>query len=241
MKIPRVLVTGPVGELDEWCAAARGVGWEALAWPLIEIEELAPTEEQARALAAAPPEHLCVTSAHAIAFLEALAQALPALRTLPCSIVGERSVGRLRAQGFRGSIGWHSNAEALREELFARRPRPARVLWPRGDRSDELARALREAGMSVDDPLAYRNRRRAAGERAPEAELVFFASPSAVSAWTEAGVPHPAQRALAIGPSTLQALLSGKTLPFFDIISLPEPSSSSFAAALQHLDLRSTP
>ena len=105
----------------------------------------------------------------------------------------------------------------------------------------ELARALREAGMSVDDPLAYRNRRRAAGERAPEAELVFFASPSAVSAWTEAGVPHPAQRALAIGPSTLQALLSRKTLPFFDIISLPEPSSSSFAAALQHLDLRSTP
>jgi len=35
--------------------------------------------------------------------------------------------------------------------------------------------------------------------------------------------------------------LSGKSLPFSDIISLPEPTSSSFAVALQHIDLRPTP
>lgn len=237
----RVLVTGPVGELDEWCAAAQGVGWEPLAWPLIVIEELAPDARVASALAAAPPEHLCISSAHAVAFLAQLADGLPVLRTLPCSIVGERSVGRLRAQGFRGSIGWHPSAEMLLKELFARRPRPARVLWPRGEKSDELARGLRAAGIETSDPVAYANRPRAAGERPPECELVFFASPSAVQAWAAFAPAQPPRRALAIGATTLQALLGGKSLSFCDIIALPEPSSSAFAAALQHIDTSSTP
>jgi uroporphyrinogen-III synthase len=241
MGSPRVLVTGPVEQLDEWCAAARTAGWEPIAWPLVVIEEHAPDEALASSVAAAPPGHLCITSAHAVPFLEELAARVPELQTLACSVVGQRSVGRLRALGFRGEIDWHSNAQVLREELCARVPRPARVLWPRGDRSDELARALRAAGIVVDDPLAYTNRPRAAGERPPECELVFFASPSGVRAWADLCAEHPAQRALGIGPTTLQALLAEKSLPFFDIISLPEPTSSSFAAALQHIDLRSTP
>jgi len=237
MKSARVLVTGPVGELDEWCAAARGVGWEAIPWPLIVIAELAPEP----AFAFVVPEHLCITSAHAVGFLEELAVREPALRALPCSIVGERSVSRLRALGFRGEIEWFASAELLGAELCARAPRPTRVLWPRGDKSEELARVLRAADMTVDDPIAYTNRPRAADEQPPECELVFFASPSAVRAWSDAFAEHPVQRALAIGSTTFQALLSGKSLPFSDIISLPEPTSSSFAVALQHIDLRPTP
>jgi uroporphyrinogen-III synthase len=241
MQTPRVLVTGPVEQLDEWCAAARDAGWEGLAWPLIVIEECAPDEALIPSIAKSLPEHLCVTSAHAIPFLEALTERVPALRTLPCSVVGQRSVGRLRALDFTGAIDWHPSAEVLREELLAAVPRPARLLWPRGDRSDELARTLRKAGLAVDDPIAYTNRPRGATERPPECELVFFASPSAVHAWAELGGEAHVRRALGIGPATLQALLSGKDLPFFDIISLPEPTSSSFTVALQHIDLRSTP
>jgi uroporphyrinogen-III synthase len=165
----------------------------------------------------------------------------PALRTLPCSVVGQRSVGRLRELGFRGEIDWHGSAEVLLAELRASVPRPARVLWPRGDRSDELARELRLAGFEVEDPVAYTNRPRAAAELPPECELVFLASASAVRAWTEACAQHPVRRALAIGPATFQALLAEKRLSLFDIISLPEPTSSAFAAALQHIDLRPTP
>ncbi len=240
MARPRVLVTGPVESLDEWCEAARGAGWEALPFALIEIEELAPGADEARALLAAPhPERLCVTSVHALPFLAALAAREPRLAALPCSVVGQKSVGRLRALGFSGPIDWHASAEALRSELFALEPRPARVLWPRGDKSDELARVLREAGVEVRDPLAYRNRPRTGGTP-PQGELVFFASPSAVRAWSELGAECPA-RALAIGATTFQALLGEKRLAFSDIISLSEPTSSAFAAALQHIDLRSTP
>ncbi len=241
MQTPRVLVTGPVEQLDEWCAAAREAGWEGLAWPLLVIEERLPDEALALSIARQLPEHLCISSAHAVAFLEALAARVPALRTLPCSVVGQRSVGRLRALGFTGAIDWHPSAEVLREELLAENPRPARLFWPRGDRSDELARELRKAGIAVEDPIAYTNRPRGAAERPPECELVFFASPSAVQAWADLGGEPRVRRALGIGPTTLQALLSGKALPFFDIISLPEPTSSSFTVALQHIDLRSSP
>jgi uroporphyrinogen-III synthase len=241
MALPRVLVSGPIAELDEWCAAARGAGWEPIAWPLIVIEERQPDEALARGVSATAPEHLCVTSAHAIPFLEALAARAPVLRTRPCSIVGQRSVAELRSLGFRGEIEWHESAEALREELCSREPRPARVLWPRGDRSDELALGLRAAGIAVLDPIAYVNRPRAAGERTPDCELVFFASPSGVRAWAGLSASHAARRALCIGSTTCQALLAEKNLPFFDIISLPEPTSGSFALALQHIDLRPMP
>lgn len=241
MQPPRVLVTGPVEQLDEWCAAAREAGWEGIPWPLIVIEPRAPDEALLRETAAAPPERLCLTSAQALPFLEALAARVPALRALPCSLVGQRSVGKLRALGFRGALDWHANAEALRDELLALEPRPARILWPRGDRSIELARALRAAGVAVADPIAYTNRPRARGETPPECELVFFASPSAVEAWVALGAEPNVRRALGIGASTLQALLAGKSLPFFDIISLPEPTSRSFTVALQHIDLRSSP
>jgi len=241
MKSPRVLVSGPLEHLDEWCAAARSASWEPIAWPLIVVEERTPDEALARAIAAAPPEHLCVTSAHAVHFLEALSARAPVLHARTCSIVGERSVGRLRALGFSGAIDWHTSAEDLHEELCTRSPRPARIFWPRGDSSDELARKLRAAGFVVDDPIAYAYRPRSSGERPPECELVFFAGPIGVRAWTELGAGHPAQRALSLGPTTLQALLAEKSLPFFDIISLPEPTSSAFAAALQHIDLSTTP
>ena len=241
MKRPRVLVTGPVGELDEWCRAADRAGWEGLAWPLIRIEEHAPDAQLVRALAASLPTQLCVTSAHAVAFLEALAQRLPALRALSCAVVGQRSAGKLRALGFQGEILCHASAEALRDELCARQPKPVRVLWPRGDRSDELARALRGAGIEVADPLAYSNRPRAAEEQPPECELVFLASPSAVEVWAELRTESAPARALAIGSTTFQALLAEKRLSFFDIISLPEPTSGAFTIALMHIDLSATP
>lgn len=242
MARPRVLVTGPVESLDEWCAAAQAAGWEAPGFALIEIEERLPAPDQARDLLAPPrPDRLCVTSVHALPFLGALAEREPALRALECSVVGHKSVGRLRALGFSGTLEWHASAETLRASLLAADPRPGIVLWPRGDKSDELARALRDAGIEVRDPVAYQNRPRAPGAPPPPADVVFFASPSAVRAWSELGADCGALRAMAIGATTFQALLGEKRLAFRDIMALSEPTSSSFAAALQHVDLRSTP
>lgn len=243
MARPRVLVTGPVESLDEWCAAAASAGWEALAFPLIEIEELLPDEPTARALLAPPRvERLCVTSVHALPFLAALAQRDPALLALECSIVGQKSVGRLRAQGFTGALDWHANAQTLRASLLAADARPRSVLWPHGDKSDELARELRAAGIEVRDALAYANRPRQSGAPPPPAaDLCFFASPSAVRTWSELGADCGAPRAMVIGATTFQALAGEKRCAFSDIITLSEPTSSSFAAALQHVDPRFTP
>jgi uroporphyrinogen-III synthase len=123
--------------------------------------------------------------------------------------------------------------------LRSRAAKSASILCPRGDRSEDLARSLRDEGFVVESPLAYETRSLERDGPAPESTAVFFASPSAVRLW-HAGHETARRIGIAIGRTTFEALLAETPASFFDTISLPEPTPEAFATVLGHLDLGST-
>ncbi len=235
----RVLITGPVDGADEYARAARDVGWVPVELPLLAIE---PKPVDVARIAGESYDWLCVTSSNALAFLADAARENPRITAVPCAVVGTRSAARVLALGYSLGLDPAIDASKLADAIGAIGPAGARVLWPRGSISSELARALRELDFDVTDPIVYTTRELASRARAPETEAVFFASPSAVRAWfsTAAGESPSARTAIAIGRSTFDALLAETEPAFFDTISLPEPTPEAFAFVLQHIDL-STP
>lgn len=231
----RVLVTGPVERIGEWSAAARAAGWEPIELPLLEI---VPRDVDARDVLASAGQidWLCVTSSSAIAFVERALRVDPTLHRIPAAVVGERSAEMLRALGFTLAFGAQSGVAALARSLGARASEKSRMLWPRGDRSDVLARSLRALGHVVFDPIVYATRSH--WTRAiPACEAVFFASPSAVAAWHEhEGDAPTAQLAIAIGPSTGQALHDEVESKIERMVTLAEPTPAAFEHVLAHLD-----
>lgn len=231
---PRILLTGPSGRFAEYSGAAGGAGWDATELPLIETSPLLP----------APDGHggrydwIAITSSNALAWLERALAETPALSEVPCGVVGARSAERARALGLRVGLSPAADAAELAEALVAAGPDGARVLWPRGPRSSELGEALLAAGFAVDAPLAYESRSRDP-VTLPEAEAVFFASPSAVREFAEryrdcAARTEP-MLAVAIGATTFAALLATTELGFRDTISLPEPTPEGLRASLEHV------
>lgn len=108
----RVLVTGPIGRLDEWRAAAESAGWRAESHPLVAVASTGVVVDPADA------EALVATSASALSSLPDSVARLPRL-----ACVGERVAAWLRA---RGSVEPLVAADAA--ELVER----LAVLWPRG-------------------------------------------------------------------------------------------------------------
>lgn len=238
----RVLVTGPLEGLADYAAAARAVGWEAIELPLLRV---VPHRHDISALLVQRFDWICLTSSNALGFLTELSRAADALRATPCAVVGQRSSDRARELGFSVELTG-ANASALGGEL-ARVARPgSSVLWPRGHLSDELARELRERGLSVVDPVVYSTEPLESRQRPPAAEAIFFASPSAVRAWhansdqarDQGSAPVAMPRiAVAIGETTFEALMAETGSVFFDTISLPEPTPEAFGFVLVHLSL----
>jgi len=71
----------------------------------------------------------------------------------------------------------------------------------------------------------------------PDAEAVFFASPSAVAAWYELPVRGDGPRlAIAIGETTMSALHAQTKQHFDRLMALPAPTPEAFADALGHVD-----
>lgn len=236
----RVLITGPVEGAGDYTRAARQAGWEPVELPLLAIERASVDVAH---IARARYDWICVTSSSALDFLADALRAAPELAHVPCAVVGARSAERLHALGFALGLPAATDAAALADALGSITPRAARVLWPRGSLSDELARRLRERGLVVVDPIVYATRVLASRALAPHVEAVFFASPSAVRAWfgDAHAAPPSARTAIAIGPTTFDALLSETEAAFFDTISLPEPTPEAFALVLQHIDLATPP
>lgn len=223
----RVLVTGPVERLDAWCDAVREAGWIALPFPLVEI---VPLELDPRtAIGDRVIELVCVTSSNALPFVE---RASSMLRGARGAAVGAHTAARLRELGFAFALEPTASADELTASI-ATLPRWS-VLWPRGDRSDELARVLRSRGHEVVDPIVYSTRDLALGD-APPFDAAFFASPSAVAAWSAAGRPSP-RVAIAIGPTTSDALLDDPALEPSEVLVLAEPTPAALAFQLAHLD-----
>lgn len=232
----RVLVTGPVERIGEWCRAARAAGWEAVEFPLLDV---VPRDVDPRDVLGDAPKFdwICVTSANALPFVERALAQYPSLADAAFACVGETTSSRLSELGHSTAFDPGRSAQQLAALVAARARTGARVLWPRGDRTNELAVELRAQNLEVVDPVVYSTVLRAHVEP-PPFDAVFFASPSAVRAWQELHAHAPSARAtaIAIGPTTLSALHAETDLGFFDNLSLPEPEPDTFGFVLQHLD-----
>jgi uroporphyrinogen-III synthase len=276
LAMKRVLVTGPLESMSDYCRAAEQAGWSAIELPLLRV---VPHRHDVSSIVASRFDWICITSTHAVGFLSELARAADGLRATPCAVVGERSSGRAREIGFHVELTADS-ATALADEMLRRVRAGARVLWPHGHLSDDFARRLREADLAVTDPVVY-STEPIEHIAAPPAEAILFASPSGVRAWhaperaraeqdsvradaerdpasgthtrmehnpvtgastehdaaAHARAPNAPRVAIAIGETTLDALMSERDLGFHDTISLPEPTPEAFGFVLFHLDL----
>lgn len=232
-----VLVTGPSGRLAEYASAARGAGWEAREFALLRILPRAFSRGDLRRDRF---DWICVASANSLPWIAQALEAIPHLRTAPCAVVGPRTGEGVVGLGLALGLDPCDDASDLAAAILARVGEGSAILCPRGDRSEELARALRDGGFLVESPLAYTSESLDRSAPIPETAAVFFASPSAVRAW-HAREPESSRRiAIAIGRTTFEALLEETSTGFFDTISLPEPTPEAFATVLSHLDLERT-
>ena len=238
----RVVVTGPIESAAEYADAARAVGWEAVEYPLARI---VPHRHDVSDVLKSKFQWLCVTSSNALAFVDDLRRAWPPLSDVPCAVVGERSAERTRALGLR-TVLVASGSEELATEIAALTPPGALALWPRGNLSDELAERLRSSGIVVVDPVVYATEPLESVDKAPPADALFFASPSGVRAWHDRELARAVDAeptrelaciAIAIGRTTLDALMAETEILFEHSVALPEPTPAAFALILQHLDM----
>jgi len=231
----RVLVTGPVEHIADWSSAAKRAGWEPVEFPLLEIARC-PVDISALCGSVARFDWICVTSSNAIPFVEEALANHPELFDASLAVVGDSSAHRLMAIGLAPSIEPVASAAELFEALKSLVRAATTVLWPRGNLSDALARDLRSVGCTVADPVVYETR---ALDRhaAPACDAVFFASPSAVRAWHEGPPASDEPRlAIAIGPTTLDALYAETDSRFERLQALSAATTDAFAHALGHLE-----
>lgn len=224
---PRVLVTGPVRDIDGWLAAARRAGWEPLQVPLIVVEPV-PGVDLAREVERSP-DWLCITSSNALPAVEPCAARWS---DVPCAVVGRRSTERLRSLGFRVAVTGRT-ALQLAAELVPRLTPGTLVLWPRGALAVDLGARLSAAGALVRDPVVYTTRPRP-GVELPPAEALFLASPSAARAL--AGLKHALPPALlAIGATTARAVLELGLAPPASLHTLERPEPGELWTQLRAL------
>src|SRR4051812_33517766 len=117
MKKPRLLVTGPIDSLDEFCAAAREQGWDAIEFPLLRVETSTTAPDFARGVRF---DWIAITSRHALPFLSHLSAREHELIAIHCAVVGERTRAELEALGFRVAFDACANAVELGHELISR-------------------------------------------------------------------------------------------------------------------------
>ncbi|MCP3914841.1 MAG: uroporphyrinogen-III synthase [bacterium] len=226
----RVLVTGPVTGLEDWLAVARDVGWEAHALPLVRVVPVDAPELDAVPL----PDWIAVTSSNALGPLVRASATRSELRGVRLAAIGDATAERALQAGLNPVLippGGGATAAGLARELVAASAEGTRVLWPRGDKAHELGEALRAAGRVVDDPIVYRTEPVAISGAVPEADAVFFASPSAVRSWVSSA-PSLRPAAIAIGWTTYDELLASEQ-HFSTLLPLTEPSTAAFRLALE--------
>jgi uroporphyrinogen-III synthase len=232
--LPRLALTGPVAALEEWVEGTQVSGWEIVPCPLIELLPRSANAEDLQGLREfGAPQLIALTSRHAVGLLAELALAEPDLMQLSSWVVGQRTAMALQQVGWKTPLRVEPDAARLTQALLEADPQPSRVLWPRGDMSDELARSLRQKGIRVFDPIAYTNRPRR-DVRWPACEWVFFASPSAVDRWLELDGAEAAG-AIAIGETTLRRLRDAARDRFSAIIPLPHPTMAALRSCLVEL------
>ncbi len=233
-----VLVTGPVHGLDEYADAAKAAGWNAIARPLVQVERI---EADLQFDSDCAFERILITSRNAVAPLDQLATTHLELREIPCSVVGTRTARALIESGFALEGEPATDAHELAERLLKELPSESTLLWPRGSISDQLAVQLRAKGHRVLDPVVYTTVDEPDPAPVPDADAIFFASPSAVRAWRRLPHTHETMRkiAIAIGNTTRTELETETDEPFSDILVLDHPTPEALTECLRKIRLDS--
>ena len=137
---------------------------------------------------------------------------------------GRDFIGRLRMVSHLANVG---DAKSLAKALVEEQP-PGPVLWLRGERALDLGDLLRAGGVAVEERIVYATRP-ASDLAPPEADVVFFASPSAVAVWRELATGR-VPGALAMGWTTLEALQKAEREFSFALpLITPDPVSLTVA------------
>ncbi len=230
-----LLLTGPVNGLDAYAEAARLTGWQVTEELLIEVRHL---DLDAERVFAATYQWVAVTSSNA---LPALSGVRRELAETPVACVGERTAERLAQLGLRVALGPAADASELARLLCdAVRPEArasTRILWPHGSLANELGERLSNEGFVVDAALAYETTPRRDTAPLPEADAIFFASPSAVQRYIELVrfVDREPPLAIAIGETTLRALKRSARQHFASFERLDKPNPTELGAVLAQL------
>lgn len=159
MRPARVLVTRPAGQADELRDLLRAAGFEPVEVPAIAIVPPESYEELDRAIARLGQfDWILVTSANAVAALFGRIAVIAREWTMPrrqWAAIGPGTAGALAAYGV--TDAWMPSrflSEAILEELPARPGE--RLLRLRAEAAAEIAPALRERGITVDEVVVYR-------------------------------------------------------------------------------------
>ncbi|MFT4539874.1 MAG: uroporphyrinogen-III synthase [Planctomycetota bacterium] len=202
-----LLVTGPIHEREAWKQAALDAGWAAIDRPLLQLES---TSTDLALELDGLPDWLCITSSNALPSVEAAIDQIPELRSVPLAVVGERTAKRAQRIGLRPGLPPAASSRDLSDALLIELGDVAastRVLWPRGSRAGDFGDSLRDAKVLVQDPIVYSTSFIQHESQAPVADAIFFASPSAVHAWSQADHERVAPcMVIAIGATTEVAL-----------------------------------
>lgn len=226
-----VLVTGPVAGLDEWVRAAGDAGWRATPHPLVNVE---PTGEPLLSSGDPTPTWIALTSSSAVAPLAAALVGRADLADVRLCCVGDSTAKYAVEAGLPQPVvpvPGAQDARGLAQTLIEHAKPDDRILWPRGDRTREFGELLEAAGLEVAAPIVYRTVAREPAPLPSSYDAVFFASPSAVSAWC-AHEPSGAPAAIAIGWTTLESIEPHSHL-FSMALPLAAPSTSSFQDCLR--------
>lgn len=229
-------------------ASLRGRGLEVLWWPVVRIGPPADARPLEEALGrAAEFDWIVLTSRHAVETVASRLAAPPA--RVRIAAVGAATAEALRERGWSAAVvPRESGAAALVSALTPHLEPGSRVLFPASSRAlPTIAAELRRLGAQVCQVEAYRNEAAAPETSTWEAAIeagkvgaVTFTSPSCVEELEHAlgrgaferllaGARHRSACAVALGPTTAQALSARGIEP-----ALAEPATLEGLAEQAH-------
>lgn len=213
-----MLITRSRDSLDDLRARLAVLGAITVECPLIRIDPASPSPDLDDAILALHRyDWIALTSVHGVrAFFDRLSALGRDARALqPCRVgaVGPITAAALLKRGIAADVvpEPHSAAALAEAMLGNTAGRPKRVLCPRGNLArPDLPQALRDAGVAVDEAVAYHTVALTPPASALRAirdgvDAILFCSPSAVRCFAELGVVAGGAVVACIGPTTATA------------------------------------
>ena len=227
----RVALTRPPEKDVPLAEKLREAGFEPVSVPVVAYEKLEDGYEALQIALTEPWDWVVLTSPEAARYFLG-AWFLVGAPEVRVAAVGESTRDLLESQGLEVAfLPSRAEGRALAAEL----PGSGRVLWPTSKRAgDELKEGLEARGFSVRRIDVYtlvpRTPSEAERQAAEGAKIVLFGSPSAVLAWTKAGLPK--LPAACIGATTARR---AEAAGFSPVAYPPRPGLSGWVEAVRSL------